>query len=132
MNFLLALFLLAQQLGHRSNPSWSGLGDPVKLPATITSAGSGNCPGTGCVAVAVWGATTWVVKISGTWNQTLQFSCTNDNWATVDPMAMYALSSGTVSGTGQTTTTGKATGQAKSGRTGRRTRHAGRRHRARK
>jgi hypothetical protein len=110
-NIIFALALLfalpaSAQFGHRNTPSWSNLGDTVKTPATITATGAlATCPGIGCVTVTTWGASTVFATLSGTWAGTMQFSCSNDNWATVKPMAAYSLINGVIGGTGQISAT---------------------------
>lgn len=88
---LLAALLLAApaeaQFNHRSNP-----GTPGATASTITTVGTVLCPGTGCVTVKAEGADTVYVSITGTWNQTLGFFCTNTAWATKIAVQLFPYS----------------------------------------
>lgn len=89
--FLLCTLPAYAQYAHTSNPGTPGATGPA-----ITSAGSGNCPGTGCVLVNTEGRPAYVAKIAGTYVGTLAFECTNDNGANLMPVYGYPLIGGQI------------------------------------
>lgn len=104
MHFLLALSLLLAQYVHRSNPGVAG----AVAPALTAAGGTTTCPGAGCVSVSTAGASTLLVKISGTWSGTVSFRCTQDNWVSTMNMTAFPLTNGLM-GAGVTTTTANGT-----------------------
>lgn len=92
---------------HRSNP-----GDPTKTGLAITSAGSSNCPGTGCVVLDTADANTVYVSITGTYAATLEFFGSNDGFATTKPIYLfpYNVSTNAVAGPAVQTLVANATG----------------------
>lgn len=70
---VLATPVAAQQYAHARNPGTFG-----GTPRAVTSAGSGHCPGTGCVLLKTEGRSSLLVQIGGTYAATLAFYCTND------------------------------------------------------
>src|SRR5229473_3228551 len=104
---LLALLLalpVQAQYAHRSNPGRLELAG-----GAVTSAGAANCPGTGCLTINTQSTATMIALITGTWSQTLQFSCSNDGWVTVVPISADTLTNGAMTGAPSTTTTANGT-----------------------